>query len=256
MKGRTRWPGNGWLCLMFLVTLMISACSSATSAIRDLQPASEEPVPLIISAAHLLAMLLPIPFFAGIIAFGLTIPSLSAAGVYPFGGRKRRDLTTAASINSINSSDFDFDRYLTSEQCRSLVSLAALVEHALESYIFASKREDPPRRPAATSIYSSWPKTGRRRHSNRFDVTQRNTTQLPIGNGMLYIKECWVYRRVLYFMPVLFDSRHSERPTSTLEFTMNSWRCVSAWIFDVLLIFVLCNMYKPKPTSAPGDDLS
>lgn len=255
MKGRTRWPGNWWLCLMFLVTLMISACSSATSAIRDLQPASEEPVPLIISAAHLLAMLLPIPFFAGIIAFGLTIPSLSAAGVYPFGGRKRRDLTTAASINSINSSDFDFDRYLTSEQCRSLVSLAALVEHALESYIFASKREDPPRRPA-TSIYSSWPKTGRRRHSNRFDVTQRNTTQLPIGNGMLYIKECWVYRRVLYFMPVLFDSRHSERPTSTLEFTMNSWRCVSAWIFDVLLIFVLCNMYKPKPTSAPGDDLS
>jgi hypothetical protein len=65
--------------------------------------------------------------------------------------------TTAASINS--SSDlFDFGRYLSPEQCRSLVSLAALVEHALESYMLASKREDSRRQPAATSKYSSWPK--------------------------------------------------------------------------------------------------
>lgn len=150
----TRWPGNWWLCLSFFVTLMTSAsCSSATSAVRQ-QPVSEEPVPLIISAVNLLAMLLPIPFFAGILAFGLTIPALSAAGVFPFGGRKKRDLTTtAASINS--SSDlFDFGRYLSPEQCRSLVSLAALVEHALESYMLASKREDSRRRPA-TSKYSS-----------------------------------------------------------------------------------------------------
>lgn len=149
----TRWPGNWWLCLSFFVTLMTSAsCSSATSAVRQ-QPVSEEPVPLIISAVHLFAMLLPIPFFAGILAFGLTIPALSAAGVFPFGGRKKRDLTTTAA--SINSDLFDFGRYLSPEQCRSLVSLAALVEHALESYMLASKREDSRRRPAATSKYSS-----------------------------------------------------------------------------------------------------
>lgn len=114
---------------------MTSVCSSATTAVRDSQPVS-----VLTSAVRLLAMLFPIPIFGGILAFGLTIPALSAAGIYPFGGRKRRDLM------DVNSLNFDIDRYLTFEQSRSLASLAALVEHVLENYVFASKRDL--RRPA------------------------------------------------------------------------------------------------------------
>ena len=125
-----KWPGNWLLYFSLLVTLMISACSSATPAVRDAQPVSA-----LTSAFRLLAMLFPIPIFGGILAFGLTIPALSAAGVYPFGGRKRRDL---ADVDSLN---FNIDRYLTFEQSRSLASLAALVEHVLDNYIFASKRD-------------------------------------------------------------------------------------------------------------------
>ena len=137
MKTTRQWSRNWILYLSLLVTLMISTCSSGTTAVSD----SEQPVSVLTSAFRLLAMLFPIPIFGGILAFGLTIPALSAAGVYPFGGRKRRDLTEADSLN------FDIDRYLlTFEQSRTLASLAALVEHVLENYTFASKREL--RRPA------------------------------------------------------------------------------------------------------------
>lgn len=126
--------GN-WLLYLLRVTLLISACSAAAAVDRDSQTGLK-PVSLLVSAFHGVALFFPILFFGGIIAFGLTIPSLSAAGVFPFGRRKKRDLSAAEHLTI----DIDFDRFLTPEQSRALISLAAFVDSALGNYLFMSER--------------------------------------------------------------------------------------------------------------------
>lgn len=117
------------LLYLFMVALLISACSAAGDVIGDSRT-SLKPVSPLVSAFHGVALFSPILIFGGILAFALTIPSISAAGLFPFGRRKRRDL----SAGKLSNVDFDFNRFLTREQSKALISLAAFVDSALDNY--------------------------------------------------------------------------------------------------------------------------